>query len=118
MGPAGIYPFMQLLIWKEYFRVFNKTVHLSSYLLQTLRDPATRALYDHQLSQAQLKATVVLHDEIELEEMDCTQQPDEPQSSNSPFQYTYVCRCGDLYMLTKPDMELAAQTHQIIIPCR
>ncbi|KAF6258935.1 DnaJ domain-containing protein [Scenedesmus sp. NREL 46B-D3] len=37
---------------------------------QVLRDPASRAVYDHQLSQAELKATVMLHDDIHLEDMD------------------------------------------------
>lgn len=112
---AHLYVLMDL---KGLQLTIDKTVHLSPCLLQTLRDPATRALYDHQLSQAQLKATAVLHDEIELDEMDCTQQPDEAPSSNSSCQYTYACRCGDVYVLTTTDMELAAQTHQIIIPCR
>lgn len=36
---------------------------------QVLREPALRAAYDHQLSQAELRATVVLQDEIELHDM-------------------------------------------------
>ncbi|WIA10373.1 hypothetical protein OEZ85_010565 [Tetradesmus obliquus] len=46
---------------------------------QVLRDPGSRAVYDHQLSQAELKATVTLHDEIDLEDMDEEVQEDEQQ---------------------------------------
>jgi hypothetical protein len=32
---------------------------------------------------------------------------------------TYPCRCGESYVLTMPDLQLAVQaTHQIILPCR
>lgn len=109
---------------------------------QTLREPQSRALYDHELSQAELRATVVLHDEIDLQDMDCadtnsncscgdqheaqehgenlgagTEQAGGNMSSQLQ-QYTYPCRCGDSYVLAAPDMQLAAHTRQIIIPCR
>jgi hypothetical protein len=79
--------------------------------LQILRDPGSRLLYDHQLTQAELRATVVLHDEVELSDM-------EPGSPASCQQHTTPCRCGDSYVLTPADMKLAAHTQQIIIPCR
>jgi hypothetical protein len=34
-------------------------------------------VYDHQLSQAELKATVTLHDEIDLEDMDLEEEEEE-----------------------------------------
>lgn len=88
--------------------------------LQTLRDRESRALYDHQLSQAELQATVVLHDEIELEDMETIHEATDESIIVSGLVYmTYPCRCGDSYVLTMPDLQLAVQaTRQIIIPCR
>ncbi len=40
--------------------------------VQVLRDPSSRALHDYQLSQQQLRHTVVLQDEIRLADMDVT----------------------------------------------
>lgn len=83
--------------------------------LQTLRDPSSRLLYDHQLTQAELRATVVLHDEVELSDMEPGSPTNGPASCQ---QCTYPCRCGDSYVLTPADMRLAAHTQQIILPCR
>lgn len=88
--------------------------------LQTLRDPQSRLLYDHELSQAELRATVVLHDDIDLEDMDQSiiRAGSDTASTQGSCQYSYPCRCGDSYMLTTEDMQLAAHTQQIVIPCR
>lgn len=92
---------------------------LAACTLQTLRDRESRALYDHQLSQAELRATVVLHDEIELEDMDTLHEVSQDTVNISGVvSMTYPCRCGDSYVLTMPDLQLAAQAQQIIIPCR
>jgi hypothetical protein len=111
--------------------------------MQVLRESNSRAVYDHQLSQAELKATVTLHDEIDLEDMDeqeleqQQQQQQQASSSNSHQQQqeqqeqqdgqglaaaaagcvrSYPCRCGDSYLLRPADLQLAAQ--EIILPCR
>jgi hypothetical protein len=93
---------------------------LNFIVLQTLRDPAARVLYDHELSQAELRATVVLHDEVGLADMDDISAPGEAAAGNmdGSCQHSYPCRCGENYVLTAADMQLAAHTQQIIIPCR
>lgn len=92
-----------------------------SKLPQILRDPEARTLYNHQLSQAQLKATVVLHDDIQLEDMECADEPCDAgtEGQNETASHSYPCRCGDSYILTAADIRLAAAVGQeIIVPCR
>lgn len=99
----------------------NPTPVLLCPSLQTLRDGESRARYDHQLSQAELRATVVLHDEIDLEDMEplLREAPGGVDGDTSgEAAMSYPCRCGDSYVLATQDMQLAGQAQQIIIPCR
>eukprot|EP00775_Hariotina_reticulata_P011649 gene11649-11794_t len=83
----------------------------------TLRSAQSRAMYDHQLSQAELKATVVLHDELNLDDMEQLQEPVMADTNTEPTcQYCYPCRCGDSFSLTAADINLTSG--EIIIPCR
>lgn len=113
-------------------------IHSSPVCLQTLRERSSRALYDHQISQAELKATVVLHDEIDVDDMDLQERelPSDRQHGEFPNPVTYInnggactqaaqhqqhiysypCRCGDQYVLQGSDLQLSAG--EIIIPCR
>eukprot|EP00879_Flechtneria_rotunda_P029842 GHRR01032299.1.p2 GENE.GHRR01032299.1~~GHRR01032299.1.p2 ORF type:complete len:117 (+),score=34.31 GHRR01032299.1:504-854(+) len=85
-------------------------------LYQVLRDAGSRARYDHQLTQAELHATVVLHDEIYIDDMGEWQQQDGAAAPTTAQHLVYPCRCGDSYMLEPADRQLA--TDSIIIPCR
>ena len=125
--------------------------HINSSLLgrfvslQTLKDSSSRALYDHHLSQAELKATVVLHEELDLNEMELQEQlvqlqeqaqlpigqqrtqhrstPDDigghackQAQQHQQYMYSYPCRCGEQYVLQSSELQLAAG--EVIIPCR
>lgn len=58
----------------------------------------------------------MLHDEVELDDMEPADSPTNAPASCQ--QCTYPCRCGDSYVLTPADMRLATHTQQIILPCR
>lgn len=74
--------------------------------MQVLKDPGLRATYDAQLLQQELKASVVVQDEIGLDDMDF----DAPSNT-----YSYTCRCGDSYQVTQEEM--VPQLLSIIVPC-
>jgi hypothetical protein len=64
---------------------------------------------------------VVLHDEIQLEDMDCADEPCDAgiEEKSEAASHSYPCRCGDSYILTAVDTRMAdAVGQEIIVPCR
>jgi hypothetical protein len=72
-------------------------------------------VYDHQLSQAELKATVTLHDEIDLEDMD--EEEEEKDEQQKQQQQTNVAQhpghAADGIQMHYQQQQQQEQEHQV-----
>jgi diphthamide biosynthesis protein 4 len=62
-----------------------------------LRDPEQRKLYDYQLAQLQLSGQPVIYASLPISELDW---------NKDSLNYSYLCRCGGLYIIEQSEIEL------------
>ena len=81
----------------------------------TLGDPRRRAAYDRERAAAEVRRRAAeegrtLYDAVGLDELEL-----EPGAGEGAGEYTYECRCGDLYRVAAADIRGAGA--DVLLPC-